>query len=471
MPHRAVRAAVRLMCCSLSLLAPCVPAFSAVVVDPKNVLARPGCMVVPPRRQRPAGALSLTSRSYIAKGKALFTVSKKVEHNEIAVTPPPMNPLALPVVDAAATIAADNSSGAVNGAALQLDVAVPQQQHNNNNKAAAVVTVVDGGAVVGGDAVATPSFPVVLWRFARPHTIVGSALAIPALHLLAAPSWRAACTVRTAASVAYALLPALLMNLYITGLNQITDVAIDKINKPDLPLAAGVLRRRDAVLTCVLALAGALWLGAAHPVYSTRGLRVALWGSGILGTLYSLEPFRLKRHPLLAAFCIVAVRGTIINASFFAHAKAAAFGVPTATVMGCVLSDPRCLFSTVFFGVFGVVIALMKDVPDVLGDKVSNVRTFSVRVGPQRIFHASRRLLTGLFVSCGAGFLRLAATAATPQLVACRAITALCSLAAAVSVRNESATVDPESPSQVYKYYMHLWKIFYLSYLVLPLAR
>src|SRR5210317_194644 len=27
-------------------------------------------------------------------------------------------------------------------------------------------------------------FPVVLWRFTRPHTIIGSALAIPALHVL-----------------------------------------------------------------------------------------------------------------------------------------------------------------------------------------------------------------------------------------------------------------------------------------------
>ena len=30
---------------------------------------------------------------------------------------------------------------------------------------------------------------------------------------------------------------------------------------------------------------------------------------------------------------------------------------------------------------------------------------------------------------------------------------------------------DPENPKQVYQYYMHLWKLFYLSYLVLPFAR
>jgi homogentisate phytyltransferase / homogentisate geranylgeranyltransferase len=316
-------------------------------------------------------------------------------------------------------------------------------------------------------------FPIVLWRFTRPHTLIGSALAIPALHLLAAPTLNDVFTVRCLISILYAMVPSLLMNLYITGLNQITDVEIDKINKPDLPMAAGILSKRDAIVTCAIALIISLYIGTfAHPIYSTRGLQVALWGSGILGTLYSLEPVRLKRrHPFLAAFCIVAVRGMIINAGFFAHATAAVFGRPSATVVSCLLTDTRCLFSSIFFGIFGIVIALMKDVPDVLGDKVSNVRTFSVRVGPERIFHASRRLLTGLFCVVGAGFLQLAITAASPRLAVYRYVVAICSAAAAFSVRQQSSKVDPKSPTQVYKYYMHLWKIFYLSYLVLPLGR
>jgi homogentisate phytyltransferase/homogentisate geranylgeranyltransferase len=198
---------------------------------------------------------------------------------------------------------------------------------------------------------------------------------------------------------------------------------------------------------------------------------VALWGSGILGTLYSVEPFRLKRHPLLAAFCIVAVRGTIINAGFYAHARQAAFGETGATVFSCLANSLKCGRSSLFFAVFGVVIALMKDVPDVLGDESSNVRTFSVRVGQKRIFHAMRRLLTGLFVSVAAGFAQAIPAATNSVVATCRGVTAVLSLAAAWSVRKEAAPVDPEDPKQVYSYYMHLWKIFYLSYLVLPFAR
>ena len=39
------------------------------------------------------------------------------------------------------------------------------------------------------------------------------------------------------------------------------------------------------------------------------------------------------------------------------------------------------------------------------------------------------------------------------------------------SVRRQSRGVDPNDPGQVYEYYMHLWKLFYGSYLALPFAR
>ena len=201
------------------------------------------------------------------------------------------------------------------------------------------------------------SFPVVLWRFTRPHTLIGSALAIPALHILAAPTFHDAFTVKTAISVLYAMVPSLLMNLYITGLNQITDVEIDKVNKPNLPIAAGHLSTKTATILVVTSLIISLIIGAIHPVLGTQGLNIALWGSMILGTMYSLQPFRLKRFPLLAAFCIVAVRGTIINAGFYAHAKVAAFSTigASTTFMDCMM-ESRCFLSSLFFAVFGVVI-------------------------------------------------------------------------------------------------------------------
>ena len=71
-----------------------------------------------------------------------------------------------------------------------------------------------------------PSLLLTLWRFSRPHTMIGSALAIPALALYAAPAGTAALSTPLLLAVLYALPPALLMNVYIVGLNQLLDICL-----------------------------------------------------------------------------------------------------------------------------------------------------------------------------------------------------------------------------------------------------
>eukprot|EP00639_Heterosigma_akashiwo_P009332 CAMPEP_0194603446 /NCGR_PEP_ID=MMETSP0292-20121207/30252_1 /TAXON_ID=39354 /ORGANISM="Heterosigma akashiwo, Strain CCMP2393" /LENGTH=129 /DNA_ID=CAMNT_0039465885 /DNA_START=460 /DNA_END=845 /DNA_ORIENTATION=+ len=122
------------------------------------------------------------------------------------------------------------------------------------------------------------------------------------------------------------------MNLYITGLNQITDVEIDKISKPFLPIPAGRLSKAAATIVVLVSLVAGIALGWADPVFCTPALRATLLGSALLGTLYSVPPFRLKRFPLLAALCIIVVRGTLINVGFFAHARAATYKGAAAAV-------------------------------------------------------------------------------------------------------------------------------------------
>ena len=89
-------------------------------------------------------------------------------------------------------------------------------------------------------------------------------------------------------------------------------------------MASGDLNQSTASIVVLTALLISIAMSILHPIYSTNGLQVALWGSFVLGTMYSLPPIRMKQHPLLAAFCIVAVRGTIINAGFYSHAVSTA---------------------------------------------------------------------------------------------------------------------------------------------------
>ena len=152
-----------------------------------------------------------------------------------------------------------------------------------------------------------------LFRFTRPHTFVGTAVAVPALQRMPRPA-RGASRAPLRHS---ALAPALLMNVFITGLNQLA-----RRHRPR-EQAAPARRQRRAVgapraarrRACLVA---ALALGRR----SSAPVQRVLAGSAALGAAYSAPPLRLKRSPLLAALSIVVVRGVLVNACFYAHARA-----------------------------------------------------------------------------------------------------------------------------------------------------
>ena len=110
-----------------------------------------------------------------------------------------------------------------------------------------------------------------LFRFTRPHTFVGTAVAVPALHAYAAASAAALLSRACARSVASALAPALLMNVFITGLNQLCDVDIDRVNKPHLPVASGELSVHHARLVV-----GACLVAALQRRWQAAGSRTAV---------------------------------------------------------------------------------------------------------------------------------------------------------------------------------------------------
>ena len=86
---------------------------------------------------------------------------------------------------------------------------------------------------------------------------MGSGLSILSLFLFATPPklWG---TKAFLDGLVHALVPSLLMNLYITGLNQVTDVDIDKVNKPYLPIASGELSKKDGITIVVASLLASL---------------------------------------------------------------------------------------------------------------------------------------------------------------------------------------------------------------------
>lgn len=76
--------------------------------------------------------------------------------------------------------------------------------------------------------------------------MLGTFVSIVSVSIMAMQSftWTSAAV----AGLVQALVPALLMNVAIVGINQLYDVEIDKVNKPYLPLASGELSMQQGGL-------------------------------------------------------------------------------------------------------------------------------------------------------------------------------------------------------------------------------
>src|SRR5919199_1159752 len=196
-----------------------------------------------------------------------------------------------------------------------------------------------------------------LWKFSRPHTIIGTTLSVLALYLITLATTTSSVTPENLGQLLGTWLACLFGNVYIVGLNQLEDVEIDQINKPHLPIAAGEFSRQQAQL--IVAVTGILALLLAW----MQGLWLLLMvGTSLaIGTAYSLPPVRLKRFPFWAALCIFGVRGAIVNLGLFLHYS---------WVLQRNQSIPAQVWAlTLFILVFTFAIAIFKDIPDIEGDR------------------------------------------------------------------------------------------------------
>ncbi len=288
----------------------------------------------------------------------------------------------------------------------------------------------------------------ILWQFSRPHTLIGSTLSILSIFAVAIGT-------SDFDAIAPLLLPLSLLsawtcNIYITGLNQWSDIEVDKINKPWLPIAAGTLSKENAlriVIICgVLSLASALCLSL--PFF---GLIATIM---VIGTAYSLPPLKLKRHHVMAAAAIAIVRGLLVNIGFYLHFRYEMMGYwsPTTAILPL----------TVFVTAFSLGIAWFKDIPDTEGDAVHKFGTLAVKNGRQRAFMA------GVIVVSSAYFYIILA-AFIGQLPA-MLYYILTHIAALFIFLWQARNLQVTNNLQVKRFYLFFWGLFFLEYILYPLG-
>lgn len=256
-------------------------------------------------------------------------------------------------------------------------------------------------------------------RFSRPHTMVGTALCTGAL-------------CGGSRVFAYALPATLATNLYIVGVNQIADVHIDIINKPELPLPANDMTIPDAQKIVAFALGASIVLSA---LSRSAWLSATTAVSTVVGTLYSLPPQRWKRNAWSAMACIVAIRGVVAN-------------------IGLGLAGGRSVRSLLplvaYFSCFSVSIAVLKDVPDAEGDAAFGGDTFVLKYG-----HATA---VGIATAALCAAMALMALTIVAEFRIFAAIVLLGFVPLAIGVCD-----DPDT-HLVKRLYARLWMGFYASY-------
>ncbi|OKH25897.1 homogentisate phytyltransferase [Chroogloeocystis siderophila] len=286
-----------------------------------------------------------------------------------------------------------------------------------------------------------------LWKFARPHTIIGTSLSVWGVYLISY-AIASASRVDLLAPLG-AWIACLCGNVYIVGLNQLEDVAIDKINKPHLPIASGEFSQRTGQI--IVAVTGGLALLLAWVLGPYLFGMVAI--SLAIGTAYSLPPIRLKRFPFWAALCIFSVRGAIVNLGLFLHFSW--------VLQGNRSIPPAIWVLTAFILVFTLAIAIFKDIPDIEGDRQYQITTLTIKLGQKTVFDLALWVLT----VCYLGML-LAAW--LPQVSTVFLISTHLLLLGLMWWR--SRQVDLQDKSAIASFYQFIWKLFFLEYLIFPAA-
>ena len=289
------------------------------------------------------------------------------------------------------------------------------------------------------------------WRFSRPHTIIGTSLSIFGLYLITLGVTSSGFSISHLGQILATWIACLCGNIYIVGLNQVEDIDIDKINKPDLPLASGEFTRGQGQLIVIITGIAALVLAWLTGPYLLGMVALSL----VIGTAYSLPPIRLKQHPFWAALCIFSVRGTIVNLGLFLHFSSVlqrSQGIPNVVWV-----------LTVFILVFTFAIAIFKDIPDLEGDRTYNITTLTIQLGKQKVFNLALWVLT----ICYGGLILVALL----QLAKINTIFVIITHTLILIVLWwQGAGVNLQDKQAITNFYQFIWKLFFLEYLLFPVS-
>lgn len=218
-----------------------------------------------------------------------------------------------------------------------------------------------------------------LIHFSRIHTIIGTFAATTTIFLIVVSGIN---NVTYSNSVYYLifLIGSVSINIFVVGINQIYDVEIDRINKPNLPLAKGDFNLNTGWIIIFLALSIGLIISMTNIILFIAAITMI-----VIGILYSVPPFRLRNNYLSASLLIVIGRGLLLNLSAYFYFNS--------EINGSYDVRDEIFYILTFILIFTVVISLFKDIPDVAGDTIFQVRTLVTIIDKSLVYNFCISLL------------------------------------------------------------------------------
>jgi homogentisate phytyltransferase/homogentisate geranylgeranyltransferase len=180
------------------------------------------------------------------------------------------------------------------------------------------------------------------------------------------------------------------------------------------------------------------------------GELVAVVAGLLVGVAYSVPPLRLKRFPVVASLCISGVRSVVVNLGVYWHFAG--------TIAGPVWA------LTLFVLPFSFAIAVLKDVPDIEGDRRYHIATLTIRLGARRVLGIGVGALVVAYLGMAVLGPLLLGDSVQP-VVLC--VGSLAALAVALLCARQADVSDREA---FWRFYMRVWGLFFAEYALMAVA-
>ncbi|MED6211432.1 hypoxanthine-guanine phosphoribosyltransferase [Stylosanthes scabra] len=294
-------------------------------------------------------------------------------------------------------------------------------------------------------------------KFSRLYAFIGMQAGTISASIIAAENFSQISSTLFLKGLLQFMVPFFFMFQYIMGVNQLSDVEIDKINKPYLPLASGDYSYKHALIivtSCLFMSIGLSWMVGSKPLFWTVII------NGALMSAYSVNfpLLRWKRSTILTALSNAISMVGSFNIGPFLHMQT--------FVLKKAATFPRSmLIGSLVMGCFYVIITLSKDLADVEGDKAAGLKTLAIRLGVKQVFWLCVSLIQmayGIAIAIGAS---------SPVLWS-KIVTVLAHLTMIGYVWNHAVnSIDLSSKESLQSFHMFMFKLVTIESILIQFVR